>query len=95
MLYFLLLIVFVALIAGPIIVGRMSFLQDALKPLSSGALKDFGLIQIDWDQDDTLGETETGLKNPSYSGAADTISGFSTPGIGVATSAPADRMMFF
>jgi 1,3-beta-glucan synthase len=67
-LYFIMLVVFVALIVGPIVAGKQ--IPDS----AFNALKDYHLVQpINQNNDDTIqsGETgaETGTGSPSYTGA--------------------------
>ncbi|KAL2751950.1 glycosyltransferase family 48 protein [Sodiomyces alcalophilus JCM 7366] len=66
-LYFLLFIVFVGLIAGPVIVGNQGLLPDDLgDTLTIGNM--YLMQPTGLDNDNTQGETETGTKAPDYSG---------------------------
>lgn len=73
MLYFLLLIIFVALIAGPIVAGKQipDGTLDMVNNFGGGSLI---LKQYPWklgpsgDNDDTRGRLETGTKATNYSG---------------------------
>lgn len=66
-LYFLMLFLFVALIAGPIIVGDQGLLPDNL---SSDLSFGLGLMQpTGLENDDTEGRRETGTGAADYSGA--------------------------
>jgi 1,3-beta-glucan synthase len=64
-LYFVLFVVILALIVGPAVAGK--YIPKSLYDIS--LLKDNQLFQpTGLDNDDTRGQTETGKKDPSYSG---------------------------
>ncbi len=87
-LYFTLLVVFVGMIVGPAVAGKN--IPDSVENSLSG----FGmkLFQpVDQDNDDTMGEDETGTGNPEYSGARKTSSAEDTA---QATESVAERLRF-
>lgn len=70
-LYFVLLVVFIGLIVGPAVAGKMILpsLEDSLSNL-------FGLYLLqpnDLNKDNTRGESQTGTGAPDYSGAGLTM----------------------
>lgn len=66
-LYFLLFVVFVGLIAGPIVVGKQDVIPSSLTTMLSGeSLKLLQPTDLEWN--DTLGSQATGTDSPSYSG---------------------------
>jgi 1,3-beta-glucan synthase len=68
-LYFVLLVVFIALIVGPAVAGRYIKLEDLNIPM----LDDMKLLQpTSLSNDDTKGTSATGVKNPSYTGVMTT-----------------------
>lgn len=91
-LYFVMFVVFVALIAGPVVVGNLDVLnpEQQFGNLVSG----MKLVQPNGlDHDDTRNETETGPKGDDYTGVALTISTFSLGGNARATRGANDRMV--
>lgn len=66
MLYFTMFVVFVALIAGPVVVGNMDLLPEDLG--DNFNIGEFRLMQPDLENDDTRDETETGTGAADYSG---------------------------
>ncbi|KAK5993119.1 1,3-beta-glucan synthase component FKS1 [Cladobotryum mycophilum] len=70
-LYFVLLVVFVALIAGPVYLGKTTMGPQISGKLSGIAGNSFRLVQPNGqDRDNTNGTSQTGTGNPSYTGAA-------------------------
>jgi 1,3-beta-glucan synthase len=68
-LYFVLLVVFLALIVGPAVAGRYINLDK----LNISILDDMHLLQpTSLSNDDTRGTQATGVKNPSYTGVMTT-----------------------
>jgi len=64
-LYFVMLVVFVGMIVGPIVVGK----SISIKPIAD-SVKDFNLFQpTGLNNDDTQGTTMTGTGSENYSGA--------------------------
>lgn len=71
LLYFTLLIIFIVLFVGPSIAGRFISIEDTLGSM----LDSTGLLQpTGQDNNDTIGETQTGTGAASYSGALETMS---------------------
>lgn len=63
-LYFVMLVVFVGLIVGPVVAGKK------IPSSVTGSLSDTFLVQpANQDFDDTIGRTETGVRAPGYTGA--------------------------
>jgi 1,3-beta-glucan synthase len=96
-LYFTMLVVFLALIVGPIVAGK----QIPKGTLDIAALnnKDYPLLQpTGQNNDDTRGHTETGTKAPGYTGVGtSTMSQFiskATDSSSSVTSAPAKLRLF-
>lgn len=84
-LYFVLFVVFLALIVGPAVAGKYIPTEDML-----GMLKDQDLLQpTGLDNDDTHGSSLTGTGNPTYSGV-----GLSTTARATATSDAERRALF-
>lgn len=81
-LYFLMLVVFVALLVGPIVAGKM-----VPKSLTKGLDSTHLLQPVGQDNDDTRGHTQTGTGMPNYAGIY-TPSSAAAPG-SAATSAAA------
>lgn len=82
-LYFVMLVVFLGMIVGPIVAGK-NVPVDSL----SSAVKDFNLFQpTGQDNDDTSGRTMTGTGRDGYSGA---LKPTSTEEDGSARTAPAE-----
>lgn len=87
-LYFVMLIVFVGLIVGPIVAGKK------IPASVFTALKGTDLVQPTGQiNDDTIGSTETGTASPGYTGAG--TSTMTTGGGGSSTTTAAAKLRLF
>lgn len=95
-LYFILLIIFVALIVGPIVAGKQ--LPDDTLSVIDDMAAGMRLRQYPWklgrggDNDDTLGRLETGTKAETYSGVWTPTT---TSEYGAKATSEAERRMAF
>jgi 1,3-beta-glucan synthase len=73
-LYFTLLVVFIALIAGPAVVGKI--MGESLSKTIEKMIPLEGLVQPNYlDHDNTNSTSATGIKAPGYTGAGLTMTG--------------------
>lgn len=80
LLYFTLLIIFLVLFVGPSLAGKFIDISSTLSMLDSTAL----IQPTGLDNNDTIGETETGTGAASYSGALQTMTSASSSASGTA-----------
>lgn len=74
-LYFTLLVVFIAIVAGPAVVGKL--MGEKLSKTLQGMIP-MDLVQPNYlEHDNTNSSSVTGIKNPTYSGALLTMTGHS------------------
>jgi 1,3-beta-glucan synthase len=92
-LYFVMLIVFIGLIVGPLVAGKNIPTKDISNSLK-GPLA--GLVQpVGLNNDDTLGQTETGVKAPGYTGAGTSTRTTAVAQSSAAATTAGNKIRFF